>query len=115
MYAKTFPGAIDLRESFIYPDCYDIFNSWEGLRLRKRGTTVISLGIKVIAGLGEKCVLTDRYGACVTNFIEVENKVVGDDQPISVKLINRSNQDVVIKHGEILCQIMILSIDMVGR
>jgi dUTPase len=51
----------------------------------------------------------------VTNFIEVENKVVGDDQPISVKLINRSNQDVVIKHGEILCQIMILSIEMVGR
>jgi dUTPase len=115
IYSKLFNDTIDLRESLVYPDCYDIFNSWPNLRLRKNGATTIELGVKVIAGLGEKCVMTDRYGYCVTNGIHVENKVVADDLPIFVKLINRTNSDVFIPHGEILCQIMVFTIDMVGR
>ncbi len=115
IYARTFYDAFDLRESMVYPNCFDIFNYWPGLCLEKRGSTVLELGIKVIAGLGEKCFLTDRYGFCVTHFIEVENKVVGDDLPIRVKLTNRTNRDIIIPHGEILCQIMVLGIDMVGR
>jgi dUTPase len=115
IYAKTFGEAFDIRESMIFPDCFDIFNCWPGLCLPKKGTTVIELGLKIIAGLGEKCVLTDRYGYCVAHFIEVENKVVGDDYPLYIKLINRTNRDVMIPCGEILCQIMVLNIDMVGR
>lgn len=107
--------AIDIRESMVYIDCYDIFNCWPGLCLRKKGITTVEIGLKVIAGLGEKCVITDRYGFCVTNYIEVENMAVEDDKPIKLKLINRTNRDIIIDHGEILCQVMVLNIDMIGR
>ena len=115
IYAKTLNHAFDLRESLVYPDCFDIFNCWPGLCLRKRGATFVSIGLKILAGLGEKCVLTDRYGFCVTNFIEVENMTILDDDPLRLKLINRSNRDVIIPYGEILCQVMVLNIDMIGR
>lgn len=115
LYAKVWQSAIDLRESMVYPDCYDIFNCWEGLRLRKKGITNIAIGLKIVAGLGEMCLLTDRYGFCVTHYVEVENKVVYDDFPIGLKLINRTNEDILVPYGEILCQIMIMNVDMVGR
>lgn len=115
IFAKTFYDAYDMRESIVYPNCFDIFNYWPSLCIRKHGSTTLEIGLKVIAGLGEKCFLIDRYGFCVTNFIEVENMEVGDDKPIMVKMTNRTNRDIFIPRGEILCQIMVLGIDMVGR
>ena len=115
MYKKLWNECIDLRESMVYPDCYDIFNCWAGLCIRKSGSTTINTGLKVIAGLGEKLVLTDRYGFCVTSGMEIENKEVVDDDDVLLKIINRTNKDVIVPYGVILCQIMLLPIEMVGR
>jgi len=115
MYKKLWNECIDLRESMVYPDCYDIFNCWAGLCVRKNGTTTVATGLKVIAGLGEKMVVTDRYGFCVTNQLEVENIKLTDDDTIDLKLINRTNKDVMIPYGAILCQVMLIPLEMVGR
>ena len=115
MYQKLWNECIDLRESMVYPDTYDIFNCWTGLCVRKNGATTVQTGLRAIAGLGEKLVVTDRYGFCVTHQLEVENMQVIDDEDIQLKLINRTNKDIVIPYGAILCQIMMLQIEMVGR
>lgn len=115
MYAKTNDETIDLRESMVYPNCYDIFNQFDNLRIRRFGITSICTGLKVIADLGERCVLTDRYGFCVSHHVEVQNVGLDDDECIQLKLINRTNKDVIIPYGEIVAQIMILPTEMVGR
>lgn len=115
MYAKTRDEVIDLRESMIYPNCYDLFNGYDNLRVRRNGITVICTGIKVVAELGERCLLTDRYGFCVGNHVEVQNARLNDDECIKLKMINRSNKDVIVPYGVILAQVMVLPIEMVGR
>jgi dUTPase len=115
MYKKLWNECIDLRESMVYPDCYDIFNCWAGLCVRKNGTTVVATGLKVLAGLGEKLVVTDRYGFCVTHQLEVQNAKLNDDDDIQLKIINRTNKDVMIPYGAILCQVMLIPLEMIGR
>jgi dUTPase len=115
LYAKTRDECFDLRESMIYPNCYDIFNEWSELRIKKHGVTVLCTGIKIIADLGERCLLTDRYGFCVTHHVEVQNVRLRDDECIGLKLINRTNRDVIVPYGEIIAQVMTIPIDMIGR
>jgi hypothetical protein len=47
--------------------------------------------------------------------VEVQNVGLDDDECIQLKLINRTNKDVIIPYGEIVAQIMILPTEMVGR
>lgn len=116
MFARASDDTIDLRQSLVYPNCYDIFNHFEGgLRIRRNGVTHLCTGLKIIADLGESCVLTDRYGYCVANHVEVQNMKLIDDDCIRLKLINRTNKDVIVPYGEILAQVMIFPIEMVGR
>jgi dUTPase len=115
LYAKEADDVMDIRESMVFPNCYDIFNQYENLVVRRLGTTVVNSKLRVVAELGEKCILTDRYGFCVTNHVEVQNVRLVDNQSIWIKLINRSNRNIIIPLGEIIAQIMLLPIDMVGR
>jgi len=115
MFVKVNSETLDLMESMIYPNCYDLFNQFKDLRIRRNGVSTLCSGIKVNADLGERCVLTDRYGFCVSNHVEVQNVGLCNDQCIVLKFINRTNKDVIIPYGEIVAQIMVLPIDMVGR
>lgn len=115
LFSKLWSGSIDVKESMVFPDCYDVFNSYTDLFIEKNGVTTINLGITILSGLGEKCVLMDRYGYTVSHQIELENMALDDDTPVCAKFINRTNRDVIVPLGEILCQIMVFNIDMVGR
>jgi dUTPase len=112
---KVLPKSLDVLPSKIYPNCMDIFNMWENLYLEKGGSVVLPLGMKIVPGFGTRCVITDRYGFCAENRIYVENKAVRDNFPVCVKVVNQSGTDIVLPHGVILCQVMVIALEMVGR
>jgi hypothetical protein len=112
---QTSLSALPPQQSIIYPNCYDVFNCWNDLVIRKNRFLQVSLGFKIFDDLGERCVLVDRYGFCVTNHLTVENMPIVNDIPIWCKITNNTNKDIHVPHGAILCQIMRLPIDMVGR
>lgn len=115
LFVRVLKEGYDIKESMVYPDTYDCFNHWPELLVKKRNHIFIPLGIKTIAGLGERLVLTDRYGFCVSNGMEVRNQALMDDIPICIKITNNSSNDIIIPDGAILCQIMVLQMEMVGR
>jgi hypothetical protein len=114
LFEKMVPDVLEMRESMIYPECWDVFNQMDVV-VKADFTTVLNTRLRVFRELGENLFVTNRYGFCVAHGVEVENYAVEHMQVLKLMLVNRTGLDILMPFGAIVAQIVLMPNELVGR